>query len=238
MKIYIPSYKRAGKVKTRKTLDGGILAIHEFEEKDYRNNEGGELLVIPDELRGNIAKVRNYILDNTNDDEIVMMDDDIKEIGYHEKLTQNKMKPEGIIRLLENGYQMAKELGVSLWGVNLQSDPKFYREYSPFSLLSPILGTFSCHYKPKLRYDETLFLNEDYDYYLKTINEFRKTLRFNKYYYIADHLKISGGCGSYRLKDTEIEQGERMQKRWGSKVFKFDINKSTNGRINVPIPGI
>ena len=26
-----------------------------------------------------------------------------------------------------------------------------------------------------------------------------------------------------------------MQKRWGSKVFKFDIKKSTNGRVNVPI---
>ena len=62
MKIFIPSYKRAGNVKTRKTLGCGILVIHEFEEKEYKNKEGGELLVIPDELRGNIAKVRNYIL--------------------------------------------------------------------------------------------------------------------------------------------------------------------------------
>ena len=133
---------------------------------------------------------------------------------------------------------MAKDLGVSLWGINLQSDPKFYREYSPFSLLSPILGTFSCHYKPILRYDENLFLNEDYDFFLKTINKYRKTLRFNKYYYKADHLERSGGCGAYRLKEFEIEQAEAMQKRWGNKVFKFDINKSTNGRINVPLKGI
>ena len=55
---------------------------------------------------------------------------------------------------------------------------------------------------------------------------------------MADHLDMKGGCGSYRLKDTEIEQAIIMQKRWGKKVFKFDISKSTNGRINVPLKGI
>lgn len=238
MKIFIPSYKRAGRVKTRETIDGGVLAVHEFEAEEYEEKEGGELLIIPDKLRGNIAKVRNYILENANDDEIVMMDDDISEIGFHENMNQIPIIPEKIIKFLKNGYQMAKDLKVSLWGVNLQSDPKFYREYSPFSLLSPILGTFSCHYKPKIKYDENLFLNEDYDFFLKTINKNRKTLRFNKYYYKADHLVKSGGCGAYRLKDFEIEQAEKMQSRWGSKVFKFDINKSINGRINVQIPGI
>ena len=39
MKIFIPSYKRAGNVKTRKTLGCGILVIHEFEEKEYKNKD-------------------------------------------------------------------------------------------------------------------------------------------------------------------------------------------------------
>ena len=238
MKIVIPSYKRAGNVKTRLVLPDSILAIHEFEKEIYQKRDGGELLVIPDVLRGNIAKVRNYILDNISDEEIVMMDDDISAIGYHENNKQNNMTSGDIIIFLNNGYQMARDMNITLWGVNLQSDPKFYRNYSPLSMLSPILGTFSCHLNPELRYDEDLFLNEDYDFYLKTIKKYRKTLRFNKYYYMADHLDMSGGCGSYRLKDTEIEQGRIMQKRWGSKVYKFDINKSTNGRIKVPLSGI
>ena len=137
-----------------------------------------------------------------------------------------------------NGYNMCIELDCRLWGINLQSDPKFYREYNPFSLLGAVLGTFSCHYKPELRYDEELFLNEDYDFFLKNIKKYRKVLRFIKYYYIADHLNKAGGCGSYRLKDTEIEQAKIMQKRWGSKVFRFNINKSTNGIVNVPLKGI
>ena len=238
MKIFIPSYQRAGDVKTRETLGGGILAVHEFEAKKYEEKDGGEILVIPDDLKGNIAKVRNFILENADDEEVVMMDDDISVIGYHEKLERIRMNGEKILHFLKSGYEMARELGVTLWGVNLQADPKFYREYSPFSFLSPVLGTFSCHLNTKIKYDESLFLNEDYDFFLKTIRKMRKVLRFNKYYYIADHLKSGGGCGSYRLKDFEIEQGKLMEKRWGSKVFRFNIKKSTNGRVRVPIPGI
>ena len=118
MKIYIPSYKRAGKVKTRETLGTGILAVHEFEAEDYEMKEGGEMLILPDSLKGNIAKVRNFILDSANDDDVVMMDDDISNIGFHEKLQQNKMSPDKIKQFLDNGYKMAKELNVSLWGTS------------------------------------------------------------------------------------------------------------------------
>lgn len=239
MKVFIPSYKRAGRVKTRKTLGGeGIIVCHEFEAEEYKEEEGGELMVVPDSLRGNISKVRNWILDHAEDDEVVMMDDDISEIGYHESLETFPMSPAKIMKFLRNGYQMTKDLGVSLWGVNLQADPKFYREYSPFSLLGVILGTFSCHYKPVIRYDENLFLNEDYDFFLKTINMNRKVLRFNKYYYLADHLDKSGGCGSYRLRDFEVEQAEKMVKRWGKKVVKYNLKRSTNPKVYVPLKGI
>ncbi len=238
MKIYVPSYKRAGDVLTRKVIPDSILAIHEFEEKDYKKNDGGELLVIPDELRGNIAKVRNYILDNANDDKIVMVDDDVRSFGYHEDCSQHEMDYNKLLDFIDNGYSMCEELGCRLWGINLQSDPKFYRERHPITFLGAVLGTFSCHFKPELRYDEGLFLNEDYDFFLKNIKKYRKVLRFKKYYYVADHLNKAGGCGSYRLKDTEIEQAKIMQKRWGSKVFRFDINRSTNGIVNVPLKGI
>ena len=209
-----------------------------LKKKNIKKNQGGELLIIPDNLRGNISKVRNYILNNINDNQIVMVDDDVKEIGYHENCKMHSMKPNEILDFIYNGYNMCIELDCRLWGINLQSDPKFYREYTPFRLLGAVLGTFSCHYKPELRYDEELFLNEDYDFFLKNIKKYRKVLRFKKYYYIADHLNKAGGCGSYRLKDTEIEQAKIMQKRWGSKVFRFNINKSTNGIVNVPLKGI
>ena len=237
MIIVVPSYKRAKDVPTRKTVPDSILAIHEFEAEDYEKNQGGKLLIVPDDLRGNIAKVRNYILDNIKDDRIVMMDDDVKGVGYYENYTQYMMPTNEIINFLENGYGMCEDLNCRLWGINLQSDPKFYRNFNPISLLGVVLGTFSCHYKPELRYDEGLYLNEDYDFFLKNINKYRKVLRFTKYHYVADHLNKSGGCGAYRMKETEIVQAKIMQRRWGSKVFKFDIKRSTNGIVKVPLKG-
>lgn len=34
---------------------------------------------------------------------------------------------------------MVEDMGLCLFGINLQSDPKFYREYTPYSFHSPIL---------------------------------------------------------------------------------------------------
>lgn len=239
MKIYIPSYKRAGRVKTRITLGGaGIIACHEFEEDEYREKEGGKISVIPDSLRGNISKVRNWILDHCVDRELVMMDDDISEIGYHQDMKLHEMSPDEIMFFLNKGYVIARELSLTLWGINLQYAPKFYREFSPLSFLSPVCGTFSCHLNPKLKYDESLFLNEDYDFFLKTIQTERKVMRWNRYYYIAGHLDEVGGCGSYRLKETEIEQSKKMVERWGNKVLRYDLKKTLNPRVRVPIRGI
>jgi len=126
--------------------------VHEFEERKYRDIEKGKIVVIPDNLQGNISKVRNWILDHEKDPEIVMMDDDVSEIGYYEDEGRNHpMKPGEIMEFLRSGYRMVKELGeVRLWGVNLQMDPKFYKEFNPFCFLNPILGTFSCHLNPEI----------------------------------------------------------------------------------------
>lgn len=228
-------------MKTRSMLGGeGILAVHRFEEKKYRDVEGGKIVVIPDSLRGNISKVRNWILDHSTDPEVVMMDDDLSEIGYYEKEGEDHvMDPQQIMEFLRSGYRMMRELGgIHLWGINLQVDPKFYREFNPFSFLSPILGTFSCHLDQKLRYDEGLFFNEDYDLWLKMIVRYRKTFRFNKYHYRADHQDASGGCANYRMLDEERKQAKLMMERWGRGVVKYNFKRSINPILNVPIKGV
>jgi len=135
---------------------------------------------------------------------------------------------------------MCEEFGTVLWGLNLQSDPRFYREYSPFSFLAPVLGPFSGHVlrENNLRYDERLGLNEDYDYFLQVIRKYRKVLRNNKFFYMAGHLTQKGGCGSHRTLAKEREQAEIMKRKWGSKIVKYDFRKSTNPHVHVPLKGI
>jgi len=238
IKIFSPSYKRANKPKITEWLRSVILAVHEFEAEEYRKFNDNELLVIPDPLRGNMAKIRNFILDSSDADTTVMMDDDVSCIGYYEKMKPIIIDETFLLQKITEWGEQARELDTVLFGINLQSDPKFYREYSPISLLSPVLGPFCCIRKTKLRYDNRLGLNEDYDFALQVLRKHHKILRWNKFYYMADHLTLKGGCASYRTRTREIEQSKIMLKKWGNNVVKYNFVKSTNPRLNCPYKGI
>ncbi len=216
-----------------------IIAVYEFEADEYREwYPTNEIMVIPDKLQGNMARVRNFIKDNIDSKFYVMMDDDVESLGFHEDNMQNKMDMERIEAFLVNGFNMCMELGTVLWGVNLQSGPKFYREYSPFSFLSPVLGHFSAHIQNSLRYDDRMSLNEDYDYFIQVCHRYHKVLRMNKYYYMAGYLKDKRGCGAYRVLEEEKRQAGLMQKKWGSRVCKYNLRRSTNPEVHIPLKGI
>jgi len=240
MVVVSPSYKRAGNISVRRFYPDTVLAVHEFEAGEYKKKDGEPILIIPDSLRGNMGKVRNFIVESFGD--VVMLDDDVVSVGRFDSRVndfQGKSYDKNEFEsFVDHGFRMAEELGVCLWGVNLQSDPKFYRAYSPFSFLSPVLGPFSCIRKNPIRYDERLSLNEDYDYFLQHIQRYHKTLRFNCNWYKAGHLSQRGGCGAYRTMKEEKAQSDLMIQKWGRGVVRYDLKKSTNPRLRVPINGI
>jgi len=127
MKIFIPSYKRAGKVKTAELVPSAYIACHAFEATEYKKLEKNKLMILPDALRGNIAKVRNYILDNAKDTQIVMLDDDIINIGHFEGRKWNNLAAHQVLDFLSKGYQVAKDLNLTLWGIMLSDDRMFYK---------------------------------------------------------------------------------------------------------------
>jgi hypothetical protein len=243
--IAIPSYKRADDCLTAKNFSRAIIFCHKFEAEEYRKHNKNKIVVIPDELAGKgMAIIRNFILDNTKSDNVVMLDDDIRQFGYYEKLEMFLMTESEVYALFDNFFRMAKEAGTKLWGVNLQSDKKFYREYSPLSLSSVILGPCMGITKDKdIRFDDRLGLKEDYDYSIQVLRKFRKILRFNKYHYVSAHIKKKGGCASYRTMKKEEDQATLFQKKWGKAIVHIARktqggNMSINPVIHCPIKGI
>lgn len=236
MIILVPSYKRAGSVITRKWLCHSVLCVHESEAEAYQLLEMGKIAIMPDALKGNMSKVRNWMLDYgfERDNHVIMMDDDVTAVGYHEKGKQVKVDEDGFMEFLERGYGVAEELDVKLWGVNVQSDPMFYMQWAPVSLNVPVLGTLSCHIKHPLRYDERLSLNEDYDMFLQHCLQYRKVLRFDKWHYYAKHMDLAGGCAAYRNLTEEKIQADIMQKKWGKEVVRYNFKKSCNPILRVP----
>lgn len=239
MKIeyYSPSYRRAGAATIFNYMDdiNFVVGKNEFEgyRKYYKN-----VIAIPDRVNGNIARVRNWILDNSDADIIVMIDDDVEYIQYFEDKLRYIVNAKKLKRLVMNWAEIAIDIGTVLFGVNLTNAPKHYREYAPFSFLSPVCGTFFCVVNNSIRFDERLYLNEDYDYFIQVMNECRKVLRVNKYHYQVNHLTKAGGCTLYRTMDREKEQARIMIKKWGDKIVQYKFEKTVNPLIHIPIKGI
>lgn len=286
--ILVPSYRRAGEVATAERYPGVVLCVQEFEADEYRDAHPDlEIWSVPDTCRGNMAKVRNWMLDEgfQRSSRVVTMDDDVSYLARYYKTSPGvdetdrcrvcgsvqageivhadecvyrgvefwgqgpppsyyrKLDMDDLLGFLAHGYDVAEEWGAHLWGVNVQADPKFYREYTPFTVLAPVLGPFSCHVRPakeedRIRYDERLGLNEDYDFVLEHWRRWRRVVRFNPYFYKCGHIDQPGGCASHRTMDAEKRQAEIMQSKWGRKLVRYNFDRSTNPVLHPPFRGV
>ena len=158
MQIAIPSYGRSAKCISAKMFSKAVIFCHHFEVKEYEKYNKNDIVGIPDELKGKgMAVIRNYILDKLKDYEILMLDDDIKKVGYYDNCEMKEMNEEEFYYFAENAFRMTRELGTKLWGLNLQTDKKFYREYSPLSFSSVVLAPcFGIIKDEEIRFDEKL----------------------------------------------------------------------------------
>lgn len=238
--ICIASYKRAGMVTSDKVFRNAHIIVPESQYEEYNKHyyyNGCKVIPLPDEADGNLVRKRNWILDNYPGN-VLIVDDDYDHIGIFEHGKQYKMDVDQVDNLLQTGFQMCEDAGTVMWGLNVQSDPKFYREYSPFSFLSVVLGPFQAFSNCDLRYDEEIYLKEDYDMSLQVLRKYHKILRFNKFYYQVDHFDRAGGCQTYRSLQKEHDHLMKLQKKWGSRIVRFDIKKDVDPIIKTPYKGI
>ncbi len=243
--VFSPSYKRPEIAKTHKYLPFITYVVMESEADEYRKIHN-KVWAIPNEVQGNLARVWNYILDNSKEKNIITVDDDIKYFGRWECNEQKKLDSDEVLNMMQSGFQLAEDLGVRYWGLNCLADKGAYREYTPFGTRSYIGGPFQAHRDNELRYDEVIYLKEDYDMTLQILNKYRKNLRLNMYHYVCEQATMVGGCADYRSIEREKEQNRLLQEKWGGQIVKEDSsNKSNkikvydiNPIIKIPIKGV
>jgi hypothetical protein len=245
-KIYSASYKRSDIAKTHKYLSEITYVVAENESDEYKKIHD-KVMTIPNEVQGNLARVWNYILDHSKEENVILIDDDIKYFGRWNGNKAKKLNEEEVYNMIQEGVQLADDLDIHYWGLNCLADKGAYREYTPFGTCQYIGGPFQAHRKNDLRYDEKIYLKEDYDMTIQILNKYRKNLRLNMYHYVCEQNTIKGGCADYRNVATEIEQNIKLQKKWGSKIVRFDKSNKSSGKnktydinpiINVPIKGV
>jgi hypothetical protein len=128
---------------------------------------------------------------------------------------------DSFLRFIQNGFEMAEELGVHLWGINVATDPKFYRIYDPIHYKTIIVATFFGIIITDLRFDESVPLKEDYDFALQHIKRDGKIIRFCKFALRTKHHTNPGGCVDYRTSELERQAADRLIQKWGTRVIKL-----------------
>lgn len=241
----VPSYGRAGRVTTVNVFPEGVIVVPEKQLDSYAAlqelPEGWAIRSIPDAEDGNISRKRNAILRLFEGQDIVMLDDDYDYIGSWEQGEDRHLEADDIRWLLESGPRMARELGTPLWGINVQVDRRFYREYTPLSITNIVLGPFlgiTSDLPEDIRFDDDLWLKEDYDFSLRVLHRFHRILRLNRYHYRVDHHSELGGVVGSRNMPEEVRQLQALQRRWGSDVVKIQLHRSVNPVIKVPLKGV
>lgn len=247
--IAIKSYKRAGQVTTLDVFPDAFVYVPESQrakyEKHYKN-----VVAIPDAEDGNLCRKSNAILNRSPSEWTLILDDDITSIHRFDNGRDITLTTDQAMEMVVDGFWLASQIGVKLWGINQNSDEMAYAAFRPFNLLAPILGPFNGHLGPELRYDESVQGKDDYDFWLQNIHKYHKTLRMNMFHYIHDHGKKKGGFVSMRTKEVEQAGVDRMIQKWGSKVFRVGGSPGArrnrkvnpegnilNSMVRVPIPG-
>jgi hypothetical protein len=246
MKIvfYAPSYKRPEKSITQKLYPFVKLVVKESEAEEYIQN-GNEVVKCPDNIQGNLCRVRNWILDNLflDADCLILLDDDCRGIGRWQDQTYYKFNSDELFESCEIWAKLCSDFGFKFWGLNCVVDKGAYREYTPFGTLQYIGGPFQAFLKDNyIRYDEDLPLKEDYDITLQNILEFGGALRINFASYDVKQAEQEGGCATYRNLDYEREQFYSLQKKWGKDIITRDKGSKKsfdfNPILKIPTKGV
>lgn len=251
-----PSYRRPNGVDTLRYLPYVKVFVDEGEFKAYRRSHPkSNIVACPKGVQGSVCRVRNYILDREFEngaDVVVLVDDDLKGVYYWEQRGKQLVTAEMLPVAVKKYSIQAREIGAYFWGFNLNQDKQVYREYTPFSTTSPVLGPFQAFLRGGTpRYDERFILKEDYDMSLQNLHKYRVIFRVNKYFYACKQAEQPGGCAAQRNMEKEKEQLFLLQKKWGSNIVRIDAtNRSHNLKrskknyfdfnpiIKVPIKGV
>lgn len=256
MKIgyFSPSYKRAKTVETHRYVPWVHYVVMKSEEAEYLENHTSVFIVTcPDKVQGNVARVRNWIIDKCmgDNDAIVMLDDDVEGLYVWQNYVKQKIDKQDLRSWVERHTILARDWGAYLWGINVGADRMYYKTNTPFSTTSFVGGPFQVILRGNtLRFDERIPLKEDYDFTLQNVNKYRVVLRVNNAFYQARQCEQAGGCAAYRNMDAEKKAFNALQKKWGTEIVQYSDRQGIahnrgkskayqiNPIIRIPIRGV
>lgn len=234
MLIAIPSKGRPGKVKSASLLPNAVIYVPEQEASDYRRFGYKNITPVPNEVRG-ITKTRNFILDNSQDPWVVMIDDDVKSAGFIElRRTSGKhRKIKTWEREFQRLFELTEDFSFRIWGVATHSARRAVYPCKPLLFASYI--TASCmgiRNDTGIRFDESFPVKEDYEIGLRCVKEDGGVIAARYLYWENSHWSDDGGCKDYRTGEMEKDCIDRLVKMYPGFIRRVQRN-GTNYSIEL-----
>lgn len=236
MLIAIPSKSRPFKSKSKEILKSGMLFVPQMEVDDYcKIYPASDIVGVPDDVRG-ITKTRNWILKQNIGEDVVFVDDDLQQTGYHHcgyggdmyKKQFIKFKTEQeVVYQFEKAFDLVKSLGWKIWGCKTESMGLSCRPEKPFNFRRYI--TASCMgivNDGTMFFDENFPVKEDYEIGLRHIQQFGGVLGIDYFVWQNSHWKDEGGCRDYRSDQMERECINRLIKMYPQYIQSVSNKKS------------
>jgi hypothetical protein len=226
MLLAVPSKGRAHKVKTLEVLTSAVLYVPENEVESYCRAGFKKVLGVPVDVKG-ITKTRNWILDNTDDLRVVMIDDDVKNQGWvklmGEKSKHKKLSESEWLNVCESLFGVTEDLNWKIWGVATQGAKRSVYPYKPLLSRSYVTASFMGIVNDgSYRFDESFPVKEDYEIGLRHVKEFGGVLCARHCYWENSHWGDDGGCKDYRTGEMELDCIMRLIKMYPGMIRKIE----------------
>jgi hypothetical protein len=223
MLIAVPSKGRAGLTTTDKILPTvATWFVPESETHQYKGIYKN-VVGVPKSVQG-ITATRNWILKNTDEKWVVMLDDDAKITGYT-KLHKNRgeqIKKTGEFFWRDEFikyFDLCEQLKMKIWGVKTEAALRSVYPYKPILLKSYV--TASCMgiiNDGEYTFDESFPVKEDYEICLRHIRDKGGILAIRYLHWENNHWGKDGGCKDYRTVNMEKEAIKKLIKMYPSMI--------------------
>lgn len=228
--IYVPSYKRYDAILTDRTVEYCTYVVRKSEEQAYCDAGVRNVLAVEDSEIDSLVKVHNWILENTPEDVVCLIDDDVEGYSYRTDTLKKIDSTEQATIEIERLAQLLYDLDIGYAATPSDISLMYYDR--PFKFVG-VTGQLKIFNKKalKTRFQEGLKFLCDMEFELQELLRNRIIL-IPEYFCNHAHMDTnSGGNNEQKSLSMFNAENEIMKQKWGKYYIKADGGKA--GRLKV-----
>jgi len=217
-RIVVPSRKRPELMQRLLALvPTATVTVEDNEMVEYGKYVPPAQLVAHPPL-GNIARIRNWIMDTFTEPCIIQMDDDFELMKCLGGAMRSLRQADDILRVIENQVQVATDLNIGIFGwypsLPMVGD---YFARDPFAFSKPCIGVFGCRGSARhRRFDPKSLGREDMDWTLQAVRDDRIVLCDCRYHAsVGTNEKHEGGTLGLINEKMRLAATDYLRIKWG-----------------------